>query len=158
MIFLMPKSSSPSDLSDGKEFIVNRETFDQFFDVPLPTSTFHDLVKKGKIKRWDLMKGRFYLNESLRRMGLPKVSTLPGQQERASLEDISRLAFTLIDPLLFPAPPWLLRSTSIPIADAELARRMYLEYLDTVEGMENDHLKLAYFAGVLDAQAMTDAK
>ncbi|MGJ8724623.1 MAG: hypothetical protein ACSHYB_08705 [Roseibacillus sp.] len=151
----MSKSPSPST-SDEPEFIVTRETFNQFFDSPLPTSTFHDLVAKGKIKRWPSMQGRFFLNESLRRMKLPTVKSLPNQPGRASLENITRLAFTLIDPLLFPAPPWLLKYESIELVDAQLSGRIAEEHRDDLQSIEHPHTKLAYFAGVLDAQFMLE--
>jgi len=39
-------------------------------------------------------------------MGLREVASLPDVTRR-SAEDLVRLAFTLIDPDLFPAPSWM---------------------------------------------------
>lgn len=115
----------------GHEFIVYREFFDRYFERPLPTSTFHDFVNKGKILALSPTRGRYCLNASLQRLGLPTVSDLPRASPSRSLEDICRLAFTLIDPLLFPAPSWLLAveaiSAQVPVfgsaAKADMAGR-----------------------------------
>jgi len=50
--------------------------------------------------------GFYRLNESRCRMGLREVASLPDVTRR-SAEDLVRLAFTLIDPDLFPAPSWM---------------------------------------------------
>jgi hypothetical protein len=139
------------------EIVVRREGFDKFFDPPLATSSFHDLVNRGKIIPMKGMRGFYLLNESLRRMGLPEVSEKPSAVGRRSLEDIARLAFTLIDPRLFPAPSWLLAEEGISVVDAEHARRLANEHREKVAAQDHVELKLAYFQGVLDAQALIEA-
>ena len=79
------------------EIVVRREGFDSFFDPPLAPSSFHDLVNKGKIVPMKGMRGFYLLNESLRKMGLPEVSEMPSAPRKRSLEDIARLAFTLVE-------------------------------------------------------------
>jgi len=143
--------------TESNEIVVRREGFDGFFNPPLATSSFHDLVNKGKIIPMKEMRGFYLLNESLRRMGLTEVSKLPSTTRSRSLEDIARLAFTLIDPRLFPAPSWLLADEGISLVDAEHARRLASEYRERVEAQNHVELKLAYFQGVLDAQAMVEA-
>ena len=145
------KSRSTKGERQGPEFIVSREFFDQYFERPLPQSSFHDLVNKGQIIPWPQMRGRFLANESLRRLKLPKISKLPDYERVRSLEDIVRFGFTLIDHTLFPAPPWLLAEEMIDIQEGDHARRISEQYRDAVEALDSAQLKLAYFAGVLDA-------
>jgi hypothetical protein len=152
----MSKKSRGETGSSLPEIVVRREGFDGFFDPPLATSSFHDLVNKGKIVPMNGMRGFYLLNESLRRMGLQEVSELPSAARKRSLEDLTRLAFTLIDPQLFPAPSWLLIEEKIPLVDAEHARRLADEYREKVHALTNVRLKLAYFQGVLDAQVMLE--
>lgn len=151
---LMGRKSDRKTENTLPEIVVRREGFDSFFDPPLATSSFHDLVNKGKIVPMKGMRGFYLLNESLRKMGLPEVSEIPSAARNRSLEDIARLAFTLIDPRLFPAPSWLLTEEKISLVDAEHARRLADEHREKVEARNQTELKLAYFQGVLDAQMM----
>ena len=112
----MSKPSSKAPAIGFPEFAVRREAFDRYFDRPLPSSTFFDLVNKGKIVQMKGLRGFYLLNDSLRRLGLREVPALPESRKR-SLEDILRLAFTLIDPDIFPAPPWTIFNEAI---DAEV--------------------------------------
>lgn len=144
-----------SHVYDGPEFVVTREFFDRYFEKPMPTSTFHDLVNKGRILQWPNMRGRFLLNASLYRMKLPTVDRLPVEQSKRSLEDITRLAFTLIDPDLFPAPSWLLSVEALDELECDHARRLAEQYRDRVESYASPEEKLGYFGGVLDAVYMT---
>ena len=72
-------SSNRSKIYDGPEFIVSREFFNRYFEKPLPKSAFHDLVNRGRILPWTAMRGRYLLNKSLHRMGLPTVEKLPNK-------------------------------------------------------------------------------
>ena len=74
------QSKSKSD-SDCPEFIVTRQAFERYFDKPLPTSTFHDLVSKGTIIAVKQMRGFYYLHASLRRLGLKEVRALPKPED-----------------------------------------------------------------------------
>ena len=141
------KSTSAAD----QEFVVTREFFDQFFEKPMPTSSFHDLVQKGRILPWNGMRGRYLLNGSLKRLGLPALTELPSELPKRSLEDITRFGFTLIDHNLFPPPPWVLTRDIMDIGEADLSRRLSDQYRDRVEAFDSNELKLAYFGGVLDA-------
>ena len=136
---------------------MRREAIGGYFDPPLASSTFHDLVNKGTIIPMKGMRGYYLLNESLRRLGLREVRELPSKPDSRSLEDLTRLAFTLIDHNLFPAPSWLLRVEAIDLRDVDHARRIADQYRLSVESIENIHLKLAYFGGVLDGLAMIEA-
>lgn len=151
------KRKETSRASQGPEFIVRRQAFDQYFDRPMPSSTFFDLVEDGKILAWPQMRGRYYLNRSLKKLGLPTVTELPEPACTRGLEDIARLAFTIIDPIVFPAPPWMLTEEFIDIMAADHARRMADQYREKVETCKSIEEKLAYFAGVLDAQVLIEA-
>ena len=142
---------------DGPEYIVSRETFDRYFERPLPSSTFYDLVEKGEILPWSHMRGRYFLNASLKRLGLPTVSELPKAVMARSMEDICRMAFTLIDPAVFPVPPWLLSADAINTVVADHATRIAQQHRESVASLESTEEKLAYFGGVLDAQFMLEA-
>jgi hypothetical protein len=150
-------NGSSATTSDYPEFIVSREHFNRYFEKPLPTSTFHDLVNKGKILPMKGMRGFYLLNDSLRRLGLREVRELPKPVARRSLEDIVRLAFTLIDRNLFPAPSWLLPVEAIELRDADHARNLASRYRDKVASYRHVELKLAYFHGVLDWVALEEA-
>jgi hypothetical protein len=64
---------------------------------------------------------------------------LPKPPAAPSLEDIIRLAFTLIDRDLFPAPSWLLPAEAIDIKDADHARRLADRHRDKVEALDHHH-------------------
>ncbi len=131
------------------EFAVRAETFNVYFDKPLPRSTFHDLVNKGKIIPMKDIRGFYLLNESLKRMGLREVSELPNSEKR-SLVDIVRFGFSLIDRDVFPEPQWLLDVEIISLRDIDHAKNVAETYRDRIEAMDEIILKLAYFNGVLD--------
>lgn len=131
--------------SDCPEFGVRYETIRDFFDPPLARSTFHDLVKGGRIIPMKGVKGFYLLNESLLRLGLREVRELPKTQTPPSLEDIVRLGFTLIDRTLFPEPSWLLKVEVIGPEHADHAYRVSNRYRDMVEAFDHVALKLAYF-------------
>lgn len=141
----------------GPEFIVRRQVFDRYFERPLPSSTFPDLVNKGRILACPDIKGHYYLNRSLRQLGLPTVAELPEAGRTRSLEDIARLAFTMIDPMIFPAPPWMLTVESIDVATVDHARRLADQHREQVASQRTTEEKLQYFAGVLDAQVLIEA-
>lgn len=147
-------TSNTQTTSDSPEFVVTREAFNRFFERPMPTSTFHDLVKKGRITPFKHMRGHYLLNDSLRRLGLREARELPQPLPEPGLEEIVRLAFCLIDPRLFPAPSWLLPAEAISAKDADHAVRLAEKHRDEVEALEHVELKLAYFQGVLDAASM----
>lgn len=151
-------NGSSATTSDYPEFIVSREYFNRYFEKPLPTSTFHDLVNKGKIIPMKDIRGCYLLNTSLRRLGLAEVRELPTLASSRSLEEIVRLAFTLIDRDLFPEPSWLLFHEAIDLNDAEHARRIADHHRGRVESQGHVKLKLAYFQGVLDATAKMEAE
>jgi len=140
--------------SDMPEFAVRRDTFNQFFSAPLATSTFHDLVNKGKIIPVDGIRGFYLLNQSLRRIGLKEVSMLPVERSTPSMEDIIRLAFHLIDEELFPAPSWLLHVETISIKDTDHARSFRDRHWEGVASLGDISAKLNYFQGVLDWASM----
>jgi hypothetical protein len=139
------------------EFAVRRETISRFFDPPLPRSTFHDFVNKGKIVPLKGIRGFYLLNDSLRRLGLREVPSLPQDPAKRSTEDILRLAFTLIDPLIFPAPSWMREVEEVDVRDTDHARLLATLHQESVEALASDAEKLAYFSGVLDAQMMMEA-
>jgi hypothetical protein len=115
-----PPSSKPSP-TGYPEFAVRRETISRFFDPPMPRSTFHDFVNKGKIVPVKGIRGFYRLNDSLRRLGLREVPHPPKESKRAT-EDILRMAFTQIDLLIFPAPAWMLGVEELDQKDVDHAR------------------------------------
>ena len=148
-------SASPKDTPAGyPEFAVRRETISRFFHPPLPTSTFHDMVNRGKIIPVKGLRGFYRLNESLRRMGLREVPAIPSSGR--STGDIIRLALTSIDPAVFPAPAWLLEVEEIDPREADHARLIADLHRDAIEALETAEEKMAYAAGVLDAQHLID--
>ena len=148
------KSSVPTLPPGTPEFAVDRDTLIGFFHPPIGKSTFHDLVGKGLILPVKGLRGFYRLNESLVRLGLRPVASIPKDTARSG-EDLMRWAFTLIDPILFPAPPWLLaiQPNEIERQTAELVASIHRVHL---EAMESPEEKLAYAAGALDGQSMLD--
>lgn len=98
--------------------------------------------------------GYFLLNASRERLGLPPVKELPGGVGERSLEDVTRLAFTLIDQRIFPAPPWMLTVDAVSAKDFDHARQIASQNRGQVTMMDHVELKIAYFAGVLDAAVL----
>ena len=152
----MPRRAAKKPSDDFPEFPVKRKVFCAMFTPPLPKSTFYDRVKDGKIIPLKGVSGYFLMNKSRRLMGLPPVLDLPHEHKSHSLQDITRLTFTLIDPITFPAPPWLLGEDAIPAGDFSHANLLVEKHRQKVEAIENIHLKLAYFSGVLDAAVLTE--
>ena len=138
------------------EFAVRRETIGRFFDPPLPRSTFHDLVNKGKIVPLKDLRGFYRLNDSLRRLGLREVPSLPQEPAKRSTEDILRLAFTMLDPVIFPAPPWLLTVEELDLRDIDQARFLATAHRDNLADLGSVAMKLEYFGGVLAAQTLLE--
>ena len=149
----MTSTSAKKTTSNCPEFGVRRETISAFFNPPLPKSTFYDLVDKGKITPVKGLKGFYCLNDSLRRLGMREVQSLPGLVKRSG-EDIVRLAFTLIDPEVFPAPPWMLSDEPVDVRDLEAAYWIVERCREAVEALEHPILKIQYMAGYLDAEFM----
>lgn len=149
----MSKSTGKSEPTGYSDFAVRAEVIGGFFSPPLASSTFHDLVNKGKIVPMKGIRGFYKLNESLSRLGLREVKEPPKPPASRSLEDIVRLAFTLIDRNIFPEPSWLLFEEALPIRDADHAVQLAARYRSRVEALEHVELKLAYFQGVLDGAA-----
>ena len=153
----MPRQAAKNEsLKDFPEFPVKREVICSMFTPPLPKSTFYDRVNEGKIIPMPKLSGYYLLNASLHRLGLPLVKELPAQVGARSLEDITRLAFTLIDPALFPPPPWLLLVEAVDARDWDHAKRIADQNRDKIALMEHVHLKLGYFGGVLDAAVLAE--
>lgn len=151
------KNAPAKPQSDYPEFGVRYETISGYFKPPLARSTFHDRVQDGTIVPMKGMRGFYLLNESLRRLGLREVHELPSRPGSRSLEDIARLAFTLIDRELFPEPSWLLHIEAIDVKDADHALKLADQYREKVASLDSIPLKLAYFQGVLDWASMVEA-
>ena len=149
----MPLPSSKVPPTGYPEFAVRAETIGRFFSPPLASSTFHDYVNKGMIVPMKGVRGFYKLNDSLRRLGLREVPILPGVTNR-STEDIARLAFTMIDPLIFPAPSWMLKVEELDARDIDHARLLADVHRESIEALGSAEEKLAYLQGVLDAQMM----
>ena len=133
------------------EFGVRWETIGSYFKPPLASSTFYGLVDKGKIVPMKGLRGYYCLNDSLRRLGLREVPSLPGVTRR-SAEELVRLAFTLIDPGIFPAPSWMAREDPLDAQDVHHALRIAAQHRAGVEALPTAQEKLAFFAGALDCE------
>ena len=148
----MRKSTVSNESASNREFAVRAEVISRYFSPPLASSTFYDLVKKGKIVRFKGLRGFFKLNESLRRLGLQEETELPEWKASAhSTEDIIRLAFNAMDSQLFPGPTWLLDAETLDERDFSHASMIFQRYVAAVEALQSDREKIGYFQGVLDA-------
>lgn len=154
----MASRSSKVPPSGFPEFAVRRQVISRYFDPPLPRSTFHDFVNKGTIIPMKGIRGFYLLNASLQRLGLREVPSLPESAATRSTEDLLRLAFTLIDPDVFPAPSWMLEVEELDLKDADHARLLADLHREPVTALGSVIEKLAYFGGVLDAQVMMEAE
>lgn len=150
----MASLSSKSPATNYPEFAVRRETISRYFEPPLPRSTFHDFVNKGVIVPMKGLRGFYLLNASLRRLGLREVPSLPIDAPTRSMEDIIRLAFSLIDPDLFPSPSWMLAVEELDRRDLDHARVIADLHREEVNALDDAELKVGYLSGVLDAQFM----
>ena len=152
--------NQPSSKSETgfPEYAVRRETVSSYFHPPLPSSTFHDLVNKGKILPVKGLRGFYRLNESLKRLGLREVPQPPSEKSSRSIEDIVRLAFTTIDPEVFPPASWMLLENELESRDKEHARLVADLHRDALQSLPSFEEKAAYAVGVLDAQAVMEAE
>ncbi len=135
------------------EFGVRWETIGSYFKPPLASSTFYDLVNKGKIVPMKGLRGYYCLNDSLRRLGLREVPSLPDVSRHSSV-DLVRLAFTLIDPDIFPAPSWLGSDDPLDAQDVDIALRIAEKHRDNVVALPTVQEKHAFLAGTLDCEEM----
>jgi hypothetical protein len=104
------------------------------------------------------IRGFYRLNESLKRLGLREVPCLPLEVSKRSVEDILRLALTMIDPVLFPMPPWAVVQEELDLQELDHAKRLAEMHREAIESLESFQEKVAYGAGALDAQAELDAE
>jgi hypothetical protein len=153
----MRKPSSKNEPTDCPEFAVRRETISRFFSPPLPRSTFHDFVSKGKIIPLKGIRGFYKLNDSLRRLGLREVAKLPEDPPSRTTEDIIRLAFHSIDPEVFPSPSWLMEEAAIDGKHAELAELVFARHAEEMTALGSDREKHHYLQGVLDGHWIKEA-
>jgi hypothetical protein len=149
-------SSSKAPPTGYPEFAVRRETISRYFEPPLPRSTFHDLVGKGSIVPMKGLRGFYRLNDSLRRLGLREVPSLPGSDTKRTTEDILQLALALIDPDVFPAPSWMLDVEVLEMRDADHARLLAEKHTEPINALATALEKIHYARGVMDAQAMME--
>lgn len=104
------------------------------------------------------LRGFYRLNESLKRLGLREVPKPPSDKLSRSMEDILRLAFTMIDADIFPPASWMLAESELESRDAEHARLVADIHRDAIHALPSFQEKAAYAAGVLDAQFMMDVE
>lgn len=91
--------SKTTAASTFPEFVVRREMFAAYFHPPLQTSTFHDLVNKGKIVLFKHLRGFYLLNESLKRLGLGQVPSMPSELLTLTEVPIEKLKAAITSPL-----------------------------------------------------------
>lgn len=138
--------------SEYPEFAVRREAISGFFQPPLPTSTFHDLVNRGRIIPIKGLRGFYKLNESLKRLGLREVPSLDAMAKARSVADILRLAFALIDPLVFQMPAWAINEV-VGSRDMDHAILRAQAHREKVASLHSQVEKLAYLESVIAEQA-----
>jgi len=97
---------------------VRAEVIGRFFSPPLASSTFYDLVNKGKIVPLKGIRGFYKLNDSLRRLGLREVPKLPFDTPGRSPEDIIRFAFSVMAPETFDPPSRYLDAEALSEVDS----------------------------------------
>jgi hypothetical protein len=146
----MKKSSQRNEPTGYPEFGVRKEVICGFFSPPMPSSTFHDRVNEGIIVPIKGMRGFYKLNDSLRRLGLREVPEVPQKLATITTEDIIRLAFHAIEPVLFPPPAWLFDVEVIDGRDVDHATLLMERYADPVTALGTDGEKQAFMQGVLD--------
>ena len=139
-----------SDPSRHPEFAVNRETISSFFNPPLAKSTFYDMVSSGKVVAMKGIKGMYLLNQSLKRLGLREVSALPEKKSSRSMKEIIRLAFSLLDPAIFPTPSWVIFSEETPFRDQQQAEELAELFREDLESLKSPAERVQFLAGVLD--------
>jgi hypothetical protein len=115
----MSRTLTPGDSDTYPEIAVRAEVIGRFFSPPLASSTFYDLVNKGKIVPIKGIRGFYKLNDSLRRLGLREVPKLPFEVPARTPEEIIRFAFSAIDPEVFDPPSWQLEVEAIDEAGGE---------------------------------------
>jgi hypothetical protein len=133
----MSKLLGKTEPTGCPEFAVRADVIGRYFSPSLASSTFHDFVNKGKIVPLKGIRGFYKLNDSLRRLGLREVASLPSEIQKRSLEDIMRFAFTLIDRNLFPEPTWASEAEVIDLRDMDYARSLADQHRGAVDGLEN---------------------
>jgi len=154
----MSRTSIRNEPSSYPEYGVNAEVIRRFSDPPLASSTFYDLVSKGKVTPLPGIRGFYKLNDSLRRLlGLREVAKPPQDVPKRSTEEIIRLGFHLIDPGVFTAPTWLLLAEVIDSADYHHAEQVAARHSAQVAELEHDQLKSNYLQGVLTITAIMEA-
>lgn len=153
----MSRTSTRNEPSSYPEYGVNAEVIRRFFDPPLASSTFYDLVSKGRVTPLPGIRGFYKLNDSLRRLGLREVAKPPQDVPKRSTEDIIRLGFHLIDPGVFTAPTWLLLAEVIDAADYHHAEQVAARHSAQLAELDNDQMKTNYLQGVLNITAIMEA-
>lgn len=146
----MSKPSARNETIGYPEFGVRKETSCNFFSPPMPSITFHDRVNEGVIVPIKGVRGYYKLNDSLRRLGLREVPDAPQKVATTTTEDIIRLAFHAIDPVLFPPPSWLQDAEVIDGRDADHAILLMERYTDDVAALSTAGEKHSFMQGVLD--------
>jgi len=109
---------------------------------------FPEAFRVGKTARFSLEAVKASLQMNRPDMG----------RSKRSVEDIVRLAFTMIDHELFPPASWMLFEKNMDPRDTDHALRMADQHRKAVEAQNSTTLKLAYFQGVLDCAAMMEAE
>jgi hypothetical protein len=91
----------------------------------------------------------------LRRLGLREVPSIPNDASKSKQEDILRLAFTLIDPQLFPMPSWFVMADDekLDVREEDHAKLLAGIYRPEMDALGSYQEKLAFAAGVIDAFA-----
>jgi hypothetical protein len=74
------------------------------------------------------------------------------------MDDIVCLAFTMLDPEVFPPPAWMLFEDELHPRDKDHARFIADLHRNAFQALPTFQEKVAYAAGVLDAQALMDAE
>jgi hypothetical protein len=150
----MPTTSSDNSSGDVPNDLHTAEEVAAFLKVD-PKTVFNwaksgiipEAFRVGKTARFSLDAVKASLD-----LKCPDLS-----KSKRTTEDIVGLAFSMIDPVVFPAPPWMLVEKDLDPRDADHARLVAELHRESIEGLNTIQEKIAYAGGVLDAQLMMEA-
>ena len=138
--------------ADFPERAVDPEIIMRFFAPPIGKSTFYDLVAKGRIVPLKHVRGRYRLNESLARLGMPPVRELPTTPDPTEREQrLVAFALHLAAPDIVAAPSWLLDDDDLTVAEKSHVVLTALQVDFEMRDITGQQERLGFVQGVLDA-------
>jgi excisionase family DNA binding protein len=143
-----PSDIPPNDLHTAEEVAAFLKVDPKTVFNWAKSGVIPEAFRVGKTVRFSLEAVKASLEIKCPDMGKSKRST----------EDILRLAFSMIDPMVFPAPAWMLVEDDLDPRDADHARLVADRHRESIGRLTSIEEKIGYAGGVLDAQLMMDAE